>query len=304
MEKRKSLLRDVDLFFDVGLGIGKYRYEAAIYYITYVLSRPMALTKLGEEVRESVDKIMSNKRLENGREALIKEGLLAEVLSAYEGEKEFGGEAFLPADPEVLWEEKRGEMERKLDLERVRSVEKGIQQLVEGYRHNFGKYGVVLEGGKLSLLYSATWIVGLLLQLSRRNTEDTLLWLSSGYRSFEEPLLSLHKRILEKGMKLKLMLATKKNIERMKELKRRYGDQIDIRILPPGEAYATARRAICGNELALDARKILPPSSPEPSYVGTIYLEKESIDILRKSFQQDWYYSAKGIEEFDNDILR
>jgi hypothetical protein len=304
MESQKILLRDIELFFDVGLGMGRYRYEAAIYYITYVLSRPMALTRLGEEVRESVDKIVSNKRLENGREALIREGLLAQVLSAYEGEKEFGGEAFLPADPEVLWEEKKGEMERKLDLERVKSMERGILQLSEGYRNNFGKYGVVLAGGKLSVLYSATWIVGLLLELSKRNTEDTLLWLSSGYRSFDEPLLSLHRKILERGMKLKLMLATKKNIERMKELKRRYGAQIDIRILPPGEAYATARRAICGNELALDARKILPPSSPEPSYIGTIYLEKESIEILRRSFQQDWYYSAKGIEEFDNDISR
>ncbi len=54
-----------------------------------------------------------------------------------------------------------------------------------------------------------------------------------------------------------------------------------------------ALRRLIANRMAIDARKVIGRSVGKPSYVGTIYLEKEAIKHFRTNFNALYHKSSE-----------
>jgi hypothetical protein len=80
---------------------------------------------------------------------------------------------------------------------------------------------------------------------------------------------------------------TKANIDAAKELKKIYGDNLEIRYFSD-DVSGTLRNYVFGKEMAVNGIKILPEANAEPSYVGTAYVNVEDIEILDGKFNSLW----------------
>ena len=67
------------------------------------------------------------------------------------------------------------------------------------------------------------------------------------------------------------------------DLKKTYDKNLRVRYTPV-ENRGTYRIAILDDLFALDARKILPQTKREPSYIGTLYQDKDCIVDIKNNF--------------------
>jgi len=104
-----------------------------------------------------------------------------------------------------------------------------------------------------------------------------------------ENMIKITKRFedrLESAKKFEDRLESAKNLTNEKEFRgKKFLGKIEIRY--PKANYSTSRRVIF-DKMAIDAKKLLPFTRAEPSYVGMIYLNDENINFLRHNFNALW----------------
>jgi len=256
--------------------------EAAAYYTLYICLFPkVSITKIHEEaIKGGYIEPRSRRPIETGKTQLLKNGIIAEVLQVH-FESEFSHEKVIPINPIFLLS--------KLE-DYYNKGKKDYEEFYKLYLKKFGKLGIVIEHGAITLYHSNEWAIYMLLNaINNLRTQDELLMRVSGFTILKKPY-NLEK-ILEKGQKTRLIITSKElNKETIGVLKRKYKGLFSVRYHPI-EAYTTSRLLIFGNKIGVDCRKLL--NHPEPCYISTVYLDEEPIKILREGFEIIWNMSEE-----------
>jgi hypothetical protein len=109
--------------------------------------------------------------------------------------------------------------------------------------------------------------------------------------SFQYPYIEYYEDMLKNNIRTQLIYDSsdddaKDRLENILKLKEIYFDKIKIKSSP--SFYGTSRKFIYEN-LAIDGRKILLADPKlDLCYISTIYLGKEKIEHLRRSFNEAW----------------
>ncbi len=82
----------------------------------------------------------------------------------------------------------------------------------------------------------------------------------------------------------------KEILEIARKAKEKYPEKIDFMYTLIN--HWTSRVAIYDN-MAIDIKKLLPTNRKEPSYIGTIYLQKDCIECAKTNFYADWNSGIK-----------
>lgn len=307
---------------------------AAVYYVQLISSFPTVFDKIKQNAR--IYKGVTSKSLSKGRMELLEKGFIAQVVISHQIDrnqpKDFGREQYIPVDPIIIWENykkyinsiskkqmqkktenqkgiieknknKEEKPEYKFDEDELTFNEKKIGDLEKIYKTNFGKYGIVLEEGSVTLLYNSHWLYYNMINNIEHN--DCVFFMLSGLGSFEPLFREYYEKMLDEGLSFKILFDKKddksiKRIKNIQDLKKIYPNQIEIRHTQV--SYATSRRIIC-DVMGVDGRKLLPQERKESdikdlsSYVGTIYLQEEDIKYLRKHFCSTWKSSLPDDSE-------
>ena len=261
--------------------------EAAAYYVVYcgAFNEITGLSTLLDKAIP-LSPAISRKTIVNGRGELLWRGIMAKrVLSHGPGSQdEFGREAFFPASPALIWEDLEGEMKTKAGGELVDTMRRSAEHLSEQHRAFFGRNGLALEcGGKVTLQYSGLWVNYLILSLCTEAPRSVSLWLT-GLRTYAEPIQERFIRILETGSTVRIIFDRMSNTQAAQRIQESH-DHLHIRFT---RVRTVRRLAIIDDVLALDGLRILPADSPPPGYVGTAYLDRDSISTLREVFEDKW----------------
>jgi hypothetical protein len=272
----------------------KHAREAAVYYTLLVEMFPTKFDKIKEYQKPSFG-ITPNK-LRAGRDELLEKGLIAQVICADDLDQGFDREAFLPANPPLVWDkwksllldnkEKKSEP-KILTSEDIAIGETGIIKLNEQFEKKFRKYGVGTGRGSITIRYSGQWLLFTIINNIHHNKKLDLML--HGLGSFDSPLVNDYHDLLQSGLKLRALFdhldKTKKSrLDAAIELCKLYPRNIDIRF--SSITNATSRRVVLNN-MAIDSRKLLS-ADLEPMYIGTIYLQHNLIDYLSRNFESAW----------------
>lgn len=259
--------------------------EAAIYYVSYTNAFPNIKTfsKLHQEARRCAQAITAAP-LRRGRDQLLTYGFMAKVLFPYEAKDYFGAEGYIPSDPLEIWEEGEDKLKKEFSPDMFQSMRICAEQLSHKFKENFGKYGLGIEEGKLTLYYSGMWVAFLILNLCRKKQRNVSLWIS-GSRSFSDPLLRHYRNMLRANPNVRMVVDGKIDPEPVKKLEKESEGRWETKTSP---VSTTRRMAMVDDVLAIDGLRILPLDVPMPAYIGTAYLEKDSITTLEANFDGRW----------------
>jgi hypothetical protein len=259
--------------------------EAAVYYVTLVLDSPKEFSdflKVAEELAN-----ITRRPLETGRASLLKSGIIAKVLFSNDADEDFGRESYLPVHPRAIWEDIKTDLKQVIAEDTFRAIENRLDEYGKCYNTNYEKYGIRLKrNGNVTLQYSGKWILYTVLN-NCLDKSNSLKMQVGGERFFEEPFIKYFKKFLDLDTKVQLIVDTKVNIDAARELKKLYGDKVEIRYFSE-DVSGTLRNYVFGKEIAVNGIKILPETNTEPSYVGTAYVNLEDIEILDSKFNSLW----------------
>ena len=259
--------------------------EAAVYYVTLVIDCPKEFSEF-LKVAEDLANI-TRRPLETGRNSLLRNGLIAKVLFSNEADEDFGRESYLPAHPRAIWEDIKSDLKQVIAEDTYKAIENRLGEYGKWYTGNFEKYGIKLKrNGNVTLQYSGKWILYNVLNNCLEKS-DNLKMQIGGERFFEEPFIKYFKKFLDLDMKVQLIVDTKVNMNAAKELKKTYGNNLEIRYFAE-DISGTMRNYVFGKEIAVNGIKILPETHTEPSYVGTAYVKLEDIEVLDDKFNNLW----------------
>jgi len=276
-------IQDFEMMFE-RMKIDRPR-EAAVYYVTLVLDNPKEFSdflKIAEELAN-----ITRRPLETGRASLLKNGFIAKVLFSNEADEDFGRESYLPVHPRAIWEDIKGDLKQVIAEDTYNVIENRLEEYGNHYNTNFKKYGIKLKrSGNVTLQYSGKWILYTVLN-NCLDKANHLKMQVGGERFFEEPFVKYFKKFLDLDTKVQLIIDTKINIDVARELKKTYGDNLEIRCFSE-DVSGTLRNYVFGKEIAVNGIKILPETSTEPSYIGTAYVNLEDIEVLDDKFNSLW----------------
>ena len=259
--------------------------EAATYYTILVMECPKEFSeflKIAEDLAN-----ITRRPLETGRNCLLRNGLIAEVLFSAESDENFGRESYLPVHPRVIWEDVKDNIKTVIAEETYTAMQNRLAEYGKAYDNNFHKYGIKIKrSGNVTLRYSGKWVLYNILN-NCLETNSQLKIQIGGERFFEEPFVKYFKKFLDLNTKVQLIIDNKTNIDLAKALKKTYVDNLDIRYFSENTS-GTLRNYVFGKELAVNGIKILPEASNEPSYVGTAYVSLEDIEVLNEKFKSLW----------------
>ena len=276
-------IQDFEMMFE-RMKIDRPR-EAATYYTILVIDSPREFSdflKVAEELAN-----ITRRPLETGRASLLRNGLIAEVLFATDADEDFGRESYLPVHPRVIWEEIKDDIKNVVAEDTYNAMQNRLNEYGTAYNENFKKYGIKIKrNGNVTLRYSGKWILYNILNNCLEKSNHLKIQIG-GERFFEEPFIKYFKKFLELDTKVQLIIDTETNINAAKELKKAYGDKLDIRYFSENTS-GTLRNYVFGKELAVNGIKILPENSAEPSYIGTAYVNLEDIEVLNDKFESLW----------------
>jgi len=259
--------------------------EAAVYYVTLVLDSPKEFSdflKVAEELAN-----ITRRPLETGRASLLKSGIIAKVLFSKDADEDFGRESYLPVHPRAIWEDIKTDLKQVIAEDTFRAIENRLDEYGKCYNGNYEKYGIRLKrNGNVTLQYSGKWILYTVLN-NCLDKSNSLKMQVGGERFFEEPFIKYFKKFLDLDTKVQLIVDTKVNIDAARELKKLYGDKIEIRYFSE-DVSGTLRNYVFGKEIAVNGIKILPETNNEPSYVGTAYVNLDDIEVLDSKFNSLW----------------
>ena len=259
--------------------------EAATYYTILIIDAPK---EFSEFLRVAEDLANITRRpLETGRNSLLRNGLIAEVLFSSKSEEDFGRESFLPVHPRVIWEDSRAELKSVIAEETYKSMENRINEYTKFYDDNFQTYGIKIKReGNVTLRYSGKWILYNILHNCLEKSNELKMQIG-GEHFFDEPFIKYVKKFLELNSKVELIIDSESHLDLAKKLKEAYKDNLDIRYFTENTS-GTMRNYVFGKELAVNGIKILPETTNEPSYVGTAYVDLEDIEVLSEKFKNMW----------------
>jgi hypothetical protein len=282
---------------------------AAGYYINYIKLFPANFEMILKLVKKDIPGF-SGSRLRLGRRQLLIDGVVAQMLPLIEYErpifkKEFGRELLLPADPKTIWETHKNMLDRVYisKPEPGTGLEGYFNSLSKTYNEKFSpasmyeKLGKCMEERCIPINYSAPWILYSL--LSNVNDGSTVYMMMSGTRAFDAVHRGYYEGILRKGAGIDMLLGRRdqRQLNYIGDLKETYDKNLRVRYTPV-ESGGTKRMAILDDLFALDARKILPQTKREPSYIGTLYQEKDCIADIKNTFKDIWAISHEiSLEE-------
>jgi len=276
-------IQDFEMMFE-RMKINRPR-EAAVYYATLVVDCPKEFSEF-LKVAEDLANI-TRRPLETGRASLLRSGLIAKVLFSNESDEDFGRESYLPVHPRTIWEDVKADLKQVIAEDTYKVIENRIKEYGDYYTHNFEKYGIKLKrNGNVTLQYSGKWILYNMLNNCIEKNNGLKIQVG-GDRFFKDPFLKYFKKFLELDTKVKLIVENTDKMDLIKELKKLYGDNLEIRYFSE-EVSGTMRNFVYGKEIAVNGIKILPDSNDEPSYVGTAYVDLQDIEVLDERFNNLW----------------
>ena len=276
-------IQDFEMMFE-RMKVNRPR-EAAIYYATLVIDCPNEFSEFLKVAEELAN--ITRRPLETGRSSLLKYGLIAKVLFSNEADEDFGRESYLPVHPRAIWEDIKSDIKNLVAEDTYKAIENRLKNYGECYTSNFEKYGIKLKrNGNVTLQYSGKWILYNVLNNCIEKSNHLKMQVG-GERFFNEPFLKYFKKFLDLDTKIQLIIDAKANKETAKNLKKLYGDNLDIRYFSD-DVSGTMRNFVFGKEMAVNGIKILHEPTGESSYIGTAYVKLEDIEILDDKFNSLW----------------
>jgi len=282
---------------------------AASYYINYIKLFPANFEMILKLVKRDIPGF-SGSRLRLGRRQLLIDGVVAQMLPLIEYEKpifkkKFGRELLLPADPKTIWETHKNMLDRvyKSKQEPGTGLESYFNSLSQTYEEKFcpasmyEKLGQCMEERSIPINYSAPWILYSL--LSNVNDGSTVYMMMNGTRAFDAAHRGYYESILRKGTSIEMLLGRRdqRQLNYIGDLKETYDKNLHVRYTP-AENRGTNRMAILDDLFALDAKKMLPQKKREPSYIGTLYQDRDCIADIKNNFDDIWAISHEiSLEE-------
>jgi hypothetical protein len=264
--------------------------EAATYYAILIMDCPKEFSEFLKVAEELTN--ITRRPLETGRNSLLKNGLIAEVLFSTNSEEDFGRESYLPVHPKVIWEDIKDDLKTVIAPDTFNAMQNRLNEYASSYNEYFKTYGIKIKrDGNVTLRYSGKWILYNILNncLEKKNN---LRMQIGGERFFDEPFLKYFKKFLALDTKVELLIDTEVNIDIAKQLKNAYMDKLDIRYFSENTS-GTMRNYVFGKELAVNGIKILAEEGCEPCYVGTAYVNLEDIEVLNGKFENLWGLAKK-----------
>lgn len=257
---------------------------AAAYYVLLLKKFPTTFSEMSKDARELLRGIYRASAMRNARLELLREGFIAQVLPLTSYNLDFGREMYLPMAPEFVWQDNIHFLEEKMDLKEISHRFERIEELQSTYKNVFGKYGIKIQNGSVTLFHSSRWLLSYL----NYNMSDNknIRMLMGTLKSFEGPYIKYYEKMLEAGLKTKIICdpavdkKTDQRILNILKLKENYPKSIEIRATPL--SYDTSRRMIYDN-MAIDGRKLRDIES-DLAYISTIYLQERVIASMKNHF--------------------
>lgn len=275
---------------------------AAAYYVIYIKYFPTNFETILKVVKEEIPKF-SGSRLRLGRKQLLIDGAVAQILPLIDYDtpsfkKTFGRELLLPVDPKTIWDTYKNCLDKVFISmpEHISGLDAYFVNLSREYKVNFSpenmyeKLGQCGEERNISVNYSAPWALNNLLSSAKK--ESTVALMMSGIRTADAIHKGYIERILETGANIDMLLERRNQtqLNYIGYLKEAYDKNLRVRYTP-SESRGTYRISVLDDLFALDGRKVLPQTKREPSYIGTLYFDKDCIADIKSSFDDMWAIS-------------
>jgi hypothetical protein len=301
---------------------------AAAYYVNLIINFPTSFQGILNEAQAIYGNNINRQALYVGRKELQKRGIIGKIYLTEESDIDFDRETFLPANPDIIWQENQ-----KLTNEYWKQPEEmafrkaKVKELYEHYRRNFKKYGIGIETGSLTGLFNIYWMhrKGIdTINYSCRDTIKTDIMTNNLEFYIVPDYLEYHIEALRRGLTQRVIFddsirtlfdrnakrrilkdeeaalneyrpTIEQRLAKYIEFSRNFQDQMVIKYTPI--AYTTSRRSILYNKKgpfwACDFRRVLSHDPKEPQYyLGTIYLQDDLIEHIRENFEDAW---ANGV---------
>ena len=311
-----------------GLGFENPR-AAAIYFINLIINFPTNLQGILNEAQAIYGSDINRQALHAARKELQNKGIIGRIYLTEDSDVDFDRETFLPANPDIIWRENLDKAKIYWKKpEEMAFREAKVNELCEHYRRNFKKYGLGIETGSLTGLFSISWMY--------RNGFDNVYYSCRDVKNVDTIATSLEmhlvpdyfeysREILKRGFTERILIdedtkilfdkntkrkmlkdeeptlkeygpVVKQRMEKYIEFGKAFSGQIEVRCT--SVPYITYRQTILYNDegpfWACDFRKLLSLDPKElPYYLGTIYLQKDLIEHIKENFEAAW---AKSIE--------
>lgn len=272
---------------------------AAAYYIKYIKYFSTNFEQILKTVKEEVPGF-SGSRLRLGRRQLLIDGIVAQILPLIDYEnplfkKTFGRELLLPADPRAIWEIHKSGLDKVYMCmqEPISGLDAYFNNLSREYDERFSpekmheKLGLCTGERSIPVNYSAPWALYSLMSSAKKDCAVSIM--ISGTRAFDAVHKGCYESILEKGANIDMLLGRRdqRQLSYIGYLKETYDKSLRVRYTP-AENRGTNRVAILDDLFALDASKMLPQTKREPSYIGTLYYDKNCISDIKNRFEDIW----------------
>ncbi len=240
---------------------------------------------------------ISQRALLKGRDYLLKKGFLARVLFSHNAEDEFEqkGYGYIPVHPRIIFEENEEYLREIYEPDDFSVRKKQVEDFYAVYEDNYGKYGLKIDKGCMTLYYTDARIVSYIASIIARSDVKvkTLSMILSGLRVLKPPYRHYYEDKIESGLKIRMVFGGSEEIEEieeMKELRNKYEEGIEIRYT--GAISGTCKSFMIDRVLAMDGKKILPMNGEGQSYISIVYIKEEAcIKSLSNDFETVWKMS-------------
>jgi hypothetical protein len=269
----------------------------ANYYILLIKYFPTTFNEIVKKANDLSPGI-HKADLINGKKQLLKAGVIGEILPTLDQEnqafrKKFRRETIFPVSPNALWDVYSNQMKEKINLNLYNG---GLDQLYnECYLEKFDFKKIkdrIREchmidnnnsGDCLTMYFSSMWVIYNLLE--NAGELKTLSLMLSGKRAFVAGQTNIYEKLASQGIKTKAILDERYQDPNLDKLL-----QCPLTEVKYNQTYkqGTRRIVVADNLFALDGRKLLPFDRPDPPYIGTMYFDQNSINMMRNIFMDAW----------------
>ncbi len=287
MEEMKlvSVVQTFESIFDeMGIDVS---HEASLYYVASIYYTPMSFTEMYRKAKR-IRKSISERALRNGRNALMDNGLIAQVLFVHGSDTRFGTEPYLPVNPRIVVEVYTEYLKDIYSDEDFSIRNRDVGEIHGIWMENFGRHGIRIEKGSVTLRYVDTWVLYNLLGAIGGFENTTISMMLGGIDVFKDVYKAYYSHIIQQGSKIRAIIDRNGEAEGVKRLKMEYGDKIEVKYMP-SEDYGTCRQILFDHDWALDGKELLLSDRSGPSCIGTIYIrEADSTALSRNNFENIW----------------
>ncbi len=256
---------------------------ATAYYVLLIMTFPTSFKSISRKAKEAMGSNINLNKLVKGRQDLLEVGFISRVLPVYDQASfDFSRELFLPISPLMVWNDYSGLLTDIISPEGFERYFEVANELEKIYTTNFGKYGVKLEKGNITIFHNSQWLLRFL-AYNKKNNQNISLMLGS-LESFQAPFIKYYEDMLRSGLNVRIICdppqstVIEERTQSIMNLKKKYADRsIDIKASRFG--LGTSRRIIYDN-MVIDS-KIL---ENDLSYISTIYFETDIIASMHSNF--------------------